>query len=168
MGVSSDALSGTADGDEMSTSIILTAVKRNGRFEFTAPAQYHRYVKAVAEGEERQVVLRPAPKRQGTQSQRYYRGVVVPDIAMACGVTDPDDYGAVHNALAWKFLRIADHPEFGYPRRRSTSKDDLSQSEMSEYIDQCIQWGETSVPGCRVRRPNEIDWDQTPDYEWVA
>jgi hypothetical protein len=154
--------------EEMSTPLILTAVKRGDRFEFTAPALYRRYVAHIGEGEERQVVLRAMPKRQGTQAMRYYRGVVVPDIANASGVDDPDDYGSVHEALAWKFLKIADHPQFGYPRRQSTAKDEMTQDEMTAYIDKCITWAETSIPGCRVRRPEEIEWDTVPDHGWAA
>jgi len=107
-------------------------------------------------------------KPQGFQSMRYYRGVVVPDIAQACGYTDPEDYPEVHEALAWKFLQISNHPQFGYPRRRSTSKQDMSQEEMTAYIDQCITYAETSIPGCRVRRPDEIDWDHVSDATWKA
>jgi hypothetical protein len=96
---------------------------------------------------------------------------VVPDIALACGVDDPDEFEAIHQSLAWKFLRIADHPQYGYPRRRSTSKNDLSQDEITKYIDDCIQWAESSIVGCRVRRPDEVDdLDNiyAPDYDKEA
>jgi hypothetical protein len=117
-------------------------------------------------GEDFVITVKPLAKRQGSQAMKFYRGVVVPDIARASGVTDPDDYEAVHEALAWKFLRIGDHP-FGYPRRRSTAKGDMSQEEMSTYIDQCITYAETTIPGCRVRRPDEVDLDQIPGYGWA-
>jgi hypothetical protein len=39
---------------------------------------------------------------------------------------------------------------------------------MSAYIDQCITYAETTIPGCRVRRPDEVDLDQIPDYGWAA
>jgi hypothetical protein len=121
-------------------------------------------------GHEVVLTLKRKPKRQGSQSMRYYRGVVVPDIALACGYADPDEWEQVHQSLAWKFLRIADHPQLGYPRRRSTSKNDLTQDEMTDYISRCIEWAESSIPGCRVRRPNEVDLDDVyaPDYDQEA
>jgi len=105
------------------------------------------------------VSVKKAEARQGNQSMRYYRGVVVPDIARACGYTDPADWQDVHEALAMKFLRLPDHPQFGTPRRRSTAKDDLSAEEMTDYISLCIQWAETSIPGCQIRRPDDVDTD---------
>lgn len=130
---------------------------------------YRACIDRLGVGEELEMRLRAQPKRQGTQSMRYYRGVVVPDIAAACGYTDPEDWAAVHESLAWKFLRLPDH-ELGYPRRQSTRKDSLDQAEMSAYIDQVIAWAESSIPGCRVRRPNEVDLDQVyaPDYDAEA
>lgn len=116
-------------------------------------------------GKEVILTLREMPKRQGSQSMRYYRGVVIPDIAEACGYADPDDWADVHDGLAWKFLRLPDG-EFGNPRRRSTSKDDMSQEEMTTYIDQVIVYAETSIPGCVVRRPHEVDMDSIVDPEW--
>lgn len=123
---------------------------------------YRRFVAGLEDGTEWQVTIKKRPERQGTQSMRYYRGVVVPDIAAACGYSDPDDFDAVHESLAWKFLRIEDHPELKFPRRRSTAKNDLSADEMSEYVSKCIEWAEAEIPGCRIRRPNEIDLDNAP------
>ena len=80
-------------------------------------------------------------------------------------MSDPDDYWQVHDALAWKFLRLPDS-DFGTPRRRSTGKDDLSQEEMSKYIEDVITYAETTIPGCRVRRSEEVDLDTIVDPEW--
>lgn len=107
-------------------------------------------------GREIVVTVKRRPRPQGDQVMRYYRGVVVPDIADASGVLDPEEFENVHNGLAWKFLRLPDGP-MGEPRRRSTSKSDLSAEEMSRYVDDCILWAETSIPGCHVRRPHEVD-----------
>ena len=128
------------------------------------------YIRTHLKGQDFMVTVKRKPRRQGSQLMRYYRGVVVPDIALACGYDDPDEWPGIHQALAWKFLRIADHPQLGTPRRRSTSKDDLSADEMTDYISQCIQWGESSIPGCRVRRPEEADLDSVyaPDYDSEA
>lgn len=121
-------------------------------------------------GQEVVLSLKKKPRRQGTQSMRYYRGVVVPDIAKWSGlVGDEDDCRDTHEGLAWKFLRIADGP-FGNPRRRSTANNDMSQEEITAYIDQVILWAETSIPGCRVRRPEEVDLETVwaPDYDSEA
>lgn len=123
---------------------------------------FKRFVASLEDGTEWQVTVKPKPRRQGTQTMRYYRGVVVPDIAEACGYSDPEDFDSVHESLAWKFLRIEDHPQFGYPRRRSTAKNDLSADEMSDFVSKCIEWAEAEIVGCRVRRPNEVDLDSTP------
>lgn len=141
----------------------LTATFRNGRPEWNQPRQ-KQICFAKLDGEEVDIWLRKKPKGQGSQSMRYLRGVVIPDIAEACGYTDPDDYERVHQSLAWKFLRISDDP-LGFPRRRSTAKHDLSQEEMTAYIDQIITHAESTIPGCRVRRPNEIeDWSKIYEH----
>lgn len=125
---------------------------------------------AKFKGQDVVLTLKRKSRRQGSQQMRYYRGAVVPDIALACGYDDPDDWPAIHEALAWKFLRISDHPQLGTPRKRSTAKDSMGAQEMSDYISQCIQWAETSIPGCRVRRPDEVDTDEihAPDYDSEA
>lgn len=117
-------------------------------------------------GQEVVLSLRKRPKRQGTQSLRYLRGVVIPDIAKACGYTDPDDYQAVYDGLMWKFRRLPDGP-FGEPRRMSCAKDKMDQEAISELTSEIITYAETSIPGCRVRRPNEQELDDVLDHpEW--
>lgn len=135
-----------------------------GRLHFDQPGAFKDYVKKFA-ATEVVVTVKKRPARQGSQSMRYYRGIVVPDIAQASGVTDPDDYETVHDALAWKFLRLPDS-EFGTPRRRSTKKDDMPQDEMSKFIDDVITFAETSIPGCRVRRSEDVDLDDVIDPGW--
>lgn len=112
------------------------------------------------------VTIRRRPRTQGTQQLRYYRGVVIPDLAEACGYTDPDEYESVHDAMAWKFLRLPDGP-FGEPRRRSTSKADLSLEDMTQYIDKVITFAETTIPGCRIRRPEEVELERVVEPEYV-
>lgn len=127
-----------------------------GHFSLDKRREFAEWVKKFA-GHEVVLTVKKRQHGQGSQSMRYYRGVVIPDIAEACGYIDPDDFESVHDSLAWKFLRIDDHPEFGTPRRRSTSKGDMSQEELTAYIDKVILYAETSIPGCRVRRPNEAE-----------
>lgn len=140
-----------------------------GHFALDDRQAFRDYVQRF-KGHEVVVTVKRKPRRQGSQAMRYYRGVVVPDIAEACGYSDPDDWASVHESLAWKFLRLDDHPQLGYPRRRSTAKDDLSAEEMTRYISQCIEWAESSIPGCRVRRPEEVDLDTVyaPNYDEEA
>jgi hypothetical protein len=118
---------------------------------------------AKFKGQEVAVTVKRRPRMQGPQQLRYYRGVVIPDIATACGYPDPDEYQQVHEGLAWKFLRLADGP-FGEPRRRSTSKGDMSLEELTAYIDRVITWAETSVPGCTVRRPEDVNMDAVNEH----
>jgi len=118
-------------------------------------------------GQEVLVTVPRKPRRQGTQLMRYYRGVVIPDLAEACGYADQDDdFESVHQAMAWKFLRLPDG-QFGEPRRRSTGKDDLTSEELSDYVTKVITFAETSIPGCRIRRPEELDMDTVVDPEWA-
>ncbi len=102
------------------------------------------------------------------QARRYYRGIVVPDIAAASGYTDPDDFQEVHEALAWKFLRLPDS-QFGTPRRQSTSDAGMLGGDgkltMSEYIDKVIIFAETSIPGCKIRRTDEVTEDDYEEWE---
>jgi hypothetical protein len=141
-----------------------------GNVATQAPGALMAYIRQHFKGKDFTLTVKAKGRRQGSQAMRYYRGVVVPDIAVACGYEDTEDFKSVHESLAWKFLRIADHPQLGYPRRRSTSKGDLTSQEMSDYISQCVVWAETNVPGCRVRRPEEADLDDVyaPDYDAEA
>lgn len=132
-----------------------------GNFVLESQKAFRSYVQKF-KGQKLVLSVKKWAKPQGSQSMRYYRGVVVPDIAEACGYSDPDDFQAIHSALAWKFLRLPDS-EFGTPRRRSTGKDDLTQEEMTAYVSQCIEWAESSIPDCKVRRPDDIDYTALPE-----
>lgn len=136
-----------------------------GCFSLDKRQEFQAWIKKFA-GKELIVTVRQVPKRQGSQSMRYYRGVVIPDIAEACGYVEPEDFEAVHEGLAWKFLRLPDG-EFGQPRRKSTAKDEMSQEDMTAYIDQVITYAETSIPGCRVRRPEDVDLDRVIAQEFT-
>lgn len=100
---------------------------------------------------------------QGSQSLRYLRGVVIPDIAEACGYSNPDDYQSVYEGLMWKFFRLPDG-KFGEPRRQSCAKDTMTQEEITKVIDTLITYAETTFVGCRVRRPEEVDLDTVNEH----
>lgn len=135
-----------------------------GVFALDDKRAFRAYVQKF-KGQEVVVTVKRKPKRQSSKQLRYYRGCVVPDIADACGYSDPDDFESVHEGLAWKFLRLPDGP-FGEPRRRSTSPSDMSMEEIARYIDQVITYAETTIPACRIRRPEEIEIEKVVDPEW--
>jgi len=86
---------------------------------------------------------------QARHAMRYYRGVVIPDLAAAADY----DVRAMHNAAAWKFLSLP-AGKFGEPRRRSTGE--LGPTELREYIDAVVAWGEAEF-ACHVRRPTDVE-----------
>lgn len=139
-------------------SIWLAFVDDAGHFALDTPKAFHAAMAAKHKGCEVVVTIKRKQKHQGTQSMRYLRGVVIPDIANACGYSDPDDYQSVYSGLMWKFCRLPDGP-FGEPRRESTAKDKMTQERMAALIDQLITYAETSIPGCHVRRSDEVELD---------
>src|SRR3990167_7681613 len=103
----------------------IAVVSEDGaKMRLDRPDDFRAYLKKFA-ADQVVITVRRRPRAQGAQ---------------ACGYADPDDYESVHDALAWKFLRLSDHPQLGTPRRRSTAKADLTQEELSAFIDQCIVW----------------------------
>lgn len=139
-------------------------VDQAGKFQLDDRPAFVKHLQKF-KGQEIVLDVKRRPRRQGSQSMRYLRGVVVPDIANACGYSDPDDYQSVFEAMAWKFLRLADGP-FGEPRRQSTAKDAMSQEEMTRFIDNVITFAEAEIPGCQIRRPEMVDMDRVHDPEW--
>ncbi len=142
-------------------SAFLAFIDDDGQIGMDDKAGFKAHVDRL-KGQEVVVTVKRRPKFQGSKQLRYYRGVVVPDIAEACGYSDPEEYQSVHEGLAWKFLRLPDGP-FGEPRKRSTSKAEMSLEELAAYIDQVITYAETSIPGCRVRRPEDVDLETVND-----
>lgn len=120
------------------------------------------------DGELVELRIRSMPRRQANGQMRYYRGVIIPDITRAIGeMPTPGNCERVHQALAWIFLRVEDHPIFHTPERKSTGKKDFSSQEMTDFLSDVIQYGETEIVGCRIRRPHEVDLDTTPET-WRA
>jgi hypothetical protein len=150
----------------MSAAFVAVVSEDGTKLHFDAPAQFREYVAKFAAAEV-VISVKKRPRRQGTQQLRYLRGVVIPDIAQACGYTDPDDYQSVYDGLMWKFFRLPDGP-FGEPRRESASKETMSLERMKDVIDTLITYAETTIPNCRIRRPEEIDMDDVVDQEFDA
>jgi hypothetical protein len=81
-----------------------------------------------------EVTLKRWRQKRSSKANRYYFGVVVPLIASHCGY----DRQEMHELLAMRFLRIADDPVTGAPRRKSTPE--TESDEFSEYVNHCIQF----------------------------
>lgn len=90
------------------------------------------------EGEEVDIIVTHPQKNSTDQQRGFYRAVVVPIFAEWMGEPDEED---AHQALAWRFLRIEDHPKTGAPRRKSTSRTAMSIAEFSDYLERVIAWG---------------------------
>lgn len=132
-----------------------------GRLVIRDEMAYRRFTSALEDGTEWQVTIKRKPSRQGTQTLRYLRGVVIPDIAEACGYSDPDDYESVYEGLMWKLFRLPDG-KFGEPRRQSFAKDVCPQELATDMVSRIIEHAETTIVGCRIRRPDEVDMDAVP------
>ena len=130
-----------------------------------APGEMQAYIKRALKGQEFVIDVKRKPRAQGSQALRYLRGVVIPDIARACGYIDPEDFQEVYNGLMWKFFRLPDGP-FGEPRRESCAKNAMSQDRLTQVIDTLITYAETSIPDCRVRRPEDCDMDRVRDIDY--
>lgn len=148
----------------MSVTPWLAFVDDSGKLALDKDREFRQWVTKFR-GQEVVVIVKRRPRRQGSQQLRYLRGVVIPDIAVACGYTDPDDYQSVYEGLMWKFRRLPDGP-FGEPRRQSASHDTMSLEEMSVLIDELIVYAETTIPSCRIRRPEEVDMDEVVDRDF--
>jgi hypothetical protein len=122
---------------------------------------YARFEASCPAGTEWEVTIKRKSKRQGSQTLRYLRGVVIPDIAEACGYSDPEDYNDVYEGLMWKLFRLADG-KFGEPRRMSFAKAVCPQELATDMVSKIIEHAETTIVGCRIRRPNEVDMDNVP------
>lgn len=136
-----------------------------GKFSLDNRRSFQDYIQRFR-GEEIIVTVQRKPKKRSWKQLKYYRGVVVPDIARSQGETDPSNYQSWHEGIAMKFLRIADGP-FGVMRRRSLSYHDMSQDEVNAYVNNVILWAETELLDCRIRRPDEVDESTIIDPRWT-
>jgi hypothetical protein len=89
---------------------------------------------ATLKGKPVDLVVSAHRNPRSVQANRYYWGVVVPLIAAYCGY----DKQAMHEALAFRFLRIEDDPITGSPRRQHTPETDTKA--FADYVDHCIQF----------------------------
>ena len=99
-------------------------------------------------GQAVEVVVRKPKSQRSSQANRYYFGVVVKLLAEFCGY-EPDE---MHEALAFRFLRIEDDPITGSPRRQRTPK--TNTKEFADYVDQCIRFA--AELGVYIPQPGEV------------
>jgi hypothetical protein len=94
------------------------------------------------------LIVRPHRRQRTSRANRYYFGVVVPLLAEHCGY----DKQEMHELLAMRFLRIADDPITGSPRRTRTPK--TNTKEFAEYVDACIRLA--TELGVYIPQPGEL------------
>lgn len=132
----------------MVTPIFSAVVDDQGKLSLYHPDVFKREVKKLS-GKRVDVSVKVHRETRSTQANRYYWGVVIRLIAEHCGY-EPDE---MHEALAFRFLRIEDDPITGSPRRKRTPK--TNTKEFAEYVDQCIRFG--AELGVVIPAPNEVE-----------
>ncbi len=148
-------------------SAFLAFIDDDGQIGMDDKAGFKAHVDRL-KGQEVVVTVKRRPKFQGSKQLRYLRGVVIPDVAEACGYNpeDPDECEEVYDGIMWRLFRLPDG-KFGQPRRESCARSEMSLERLSQVIDTIIRWAETTIVGCTVRRPEEVDIDRIPDREFV-
>lgn len=96
------------------------------------------------------VTIGPETKENSRQQQRYYRGVVVPEIAKHIG----ESVKYAHEILQYKFFTETD--DNGFTRVRSTKLGEWTTVEWEEKMDEIRQWAQDFL-GVRIALPNEIE-----------
>src|SRR6185436_1312729 len=103
--------------------VVRASVSEAGKLLLSAPARalFDRYLQTL-KGKPVELVVRVHRATRSGQANRFYWGVVVPLLAAHCGY----DKTSMHEALAYKFLRVEDDPILGSPCRRRTSQLDAA------------------------------------------
>jgi hypothetical protein len=129
--------------------VIRATVSDTGKLEFSDVmlGVLARHCRSLV-GQTVDVVIRRHREQRTDRQSRYYFGVVVPLIGEHCGY----DKQEMHELLAMRFLREADDPITGSPRRKSTPK--TNTKEFADYLDQCIRFA--SELGVYIPAPGEV------------
>lgn len=118
------------------------------------------YVREKLAGQAFELIIRPAKDRKRTsQANRYYWGVVIAEVAELSEHGQHDRY-ILHDALAFKYLRLPDCPLTGSPRRQRTPE--LDSHEFAVYLDLVKQFV-LETWGVVVPDPGQVD---PPDQDW--
>jgi hypothetical protein len=137
------------------TGVVIELANGDLAIKLDAPTHYKALLKKqFIVGECVRITVDSDEVHEGVEKfRRFYRAVIVPAFAEYMGEEDPDE---AHEALAWKFLRIDDHPTLHTPRRRSTSRSGgMTCEDWSLYIDQCQVLGGKLGVLFRERLPQE-------------
>lgn len=115
------------------------AVMANGRPIVQARIRFKRYLEQhFGDGEDVDVIVTKHASGTTDAMRNFYWGVVIPIFAEWMG--EPN-HRLVHEAIAWRFLRVEDCPKTGLPRRKSTSRQGMSPEEMGDYLSRITAWG---------------------------
>lgn len=112
------------------------------------PKDYNRAVRALA-GKHVELTIRKRKTVRTSPQNRFYFGVVVKLLAEHCGYERQE----MHEALAFRFLRIEDCPITGAPRRKRTPETDTE--EFGQYLDSCIRLA--AELGVVIPDPKEVE-----------
>lgn len=122
-------------------------VLKGGLLVLDRPADYGRELRALA-GAYVEVIVRKQRQQRSPQSNRFYFGHVVTEIAAAAGYTKNE----AHDALKYEFLR----EDGDGPLVKVKSTADLSVEEFSAYLERCMVLGATCY---------QIVWDERSAWE---
>jgi hypothetical protein len=116
------------------------ARKRQGALYFEDRPGYERQLLDIPEGHLVEVILRSLRRQRSLNQNRYYFGCVLALIAAEHGIDfdSKAEREAMHDAVAFKFLRISDCPLTGSPRRLRTP--DFDTAEFSRYVERVRRW----------------------------
>ena len=124
-------------------------VNEAGKIELNQPDRFRAYLETFR-GQQIDLLIRRHRRTRSNNQNRYYWGVVVSILAESFGYS-PDE---MHNALAWRFLRLDDRPEL--PTVRSTTT--LTTGEFERYLEAVRTWASIEQ-GVFIPLPNEVDLD---------
>jgi hypothetical protein len=113
------------------------------------------------EGKRVELVVRLPRRRRTGQQNRYYFGVVLALLAEACGedFDTKEEREAFHDAVAFKFLQIANHPVTGAPRRLRTPA--MDTQEFWAYVERVRRWAAETF-ALVIPDPGQVD----AAYDW--
>lgn len=118
------------------------------KLRLDAPVSFQSAMREFA-GKPVEVTVRQKRNRRSDRANRFYFGVVVKLLAEYCGY----EVDEMHEALAFRFLRLEDDPITGSPRRKRTPNTDTK--EFAEYVDACMRFG--AELGVSIPNPGEVD-----------
>jgi hypothetical protein len=128
--------------------VLYALVSDDAKLEMESQGDVKRVLRGLI-GEVVEVIIRKRRSKRSDRANRYYFGVVVKLMAEHCGY-EPDE---MHEALAFRFLRIEDDPITGSPRRKRTPK--TNTAEFADYVDQCIRFA--AELGVYVPQPGKVE-----------